>query len=87
MLKVSGKTKPYYLSKAIINELHKNGKKEAVEVRAIGADAVNRAVKAIILARRFSVQEGFDLNIYPDFVEINLGDQIVTAVTFMVLQN
>lgn len=57
-------------------------KKEELVINAIGANAVNRAVKAIAIARRFLETFGLDLEIKPTFktVTINGKDQSVIVI-------
>ncbi len=54
------------------------------EVQAIGAGAVNQAVKAIVLAKTFLIQDGIDLVCIPEFVNIEIEDKIRTAIKFVV---
>jgi len=54
------------------------------EVQAIGAGAVNQAVKALILAKNFLTQDGMDIVIIPEFVNIEIEDKIRTAIKFVV---
>jgi stage V sporulation protein S len=54
------------------------------EVQAIGAGAVNQAVKALILAKNFLKQDGMDIVIIPEFVNIEIEDKVRTAIKFVV---
>lgn len=54
------------------------------EVQAIGAGAVNQAVKAIVLAKNFLSQEGVELVCIPEFVNIEIDDKVRTAIKFVV---
>lgn len=54
------------------------------EVQAIGAGAVNQAVKALVLAKNFLAQDGMDIVIIPEFVNIEIEDKIRTAIKFVV---
>jgi stage V sporulation protein S len=51
-----------------------------VEVRAIGAGAVNQAVKAVIIARRYLEQDGLDLVFVPNFESVEINDAERTAI-------
>ena len=53
---------------------------ERVDVQAIGAGAVNQAVKAVAIARSYLEQDGIDIVCVPSFVEVVIGDQERTAV-------
>ena len=54
------------------------------EVQAIGAGAVNQAVKALILAKNFLAQEGMEIVFIPEFVNIEIEDKVRTAIKFVV---
>ena len=54
------------------------------EVQAIGAGAVNQAVKAMVLAKNFLSQEGIELVCIPEFVNIEIDDKVSTAIKFVV---
>ena len=54
------------------------------EVQAIGAGAVNQAVKALILATGYLKGDGIDIVAVPEFVEVEIEDKIRTAVKLVV---
>jgi stage V sporulation protein S len=54
------------------------------EVQAIGAGAVNQAVKALVLAKNFLVQDSMDIVFIPEFVNIEIDDKVRTAIKFVV---
>jgi len=54
------------------------------EVQAIGAGAVNQAVKALVLAKNYLSQEGIALVCIPEFVNIEIDDKVRTAIKFVV---
>ena len=54
------------------------------EVQAIGAGAVNQAVKALILAKNFLTQDGMDIVFIPEFVNVEIEDKVRTAIKFVV---
>ncbi len=54
------------------------------EVQAIGAGAVNQAVKALVLARNFLVQDEIDIVIMPEFVNVEIDGKVRTAIKFNV---
>ena len=58
--------------------------KKHAEVQAIGAGAVNQAVKALVLAKNFLVQDGIEIFIIPEFVNIEIDDKVRTAIKFVV---
>ncbi|MEA3339380.1 MAG: stage V sporulation protein S [Chloroflexota bacterium] len=53
---------------------------EQVDVQAIGAGAVNQAIKAVIIARGYLELDGIDIICLPSFVEVMIDDQERTAV-------
>jgi stage V sporulation protein S len=54
------------------------------EVQAIGASAVNQAVKAMALARSYLAQDGIPIVVIPEFVEVEIDGKIRTAIKFLV---
>jgi stage V sporulation protein S len=54
------------------------------EVQAIGAGAVNQAVKAAAIARGYLEADGIDMICLPMMVEIMIDDQERTAVRLVV---
>ena len=51
-----------------------------VDVQAIGAGAVNQAVKAVAIARGYLELDGIDIVCVPSFVEVDIEGQERTAV-------
>jgi len=58
--------------------------KEQVNVQAIGAGAVNQAVKAITIARGYLEQDEIDIICVPSFIEVQIDNQERTAVRILV---
>jgi len=58
--------------------------KGTAEVQAVGAGAVNQAVKAIAIARGYVAPNGIDLVAVPAFAEINIDGEERTAIRFIV---
>ena len=54
------------------------------ELQAIGAGAVNQAVKAVAIARGFLSAVNIDLICIPEFTEITLNGEQCTAMKFTV---
>lgn len=54
------------------------------EVQAIGAGAVNQAVKALVLARSFLEQDGIDIVFVPEFANVEIDGNVRTAIKFVV---
>jgi stage V sporulation protein S len=54
-------------------------------MQAVGAGAVNQAVKAIAIARGYLAPSGIDLVCIPAFVDVKIDDTEKTAIRFIVL--
>ena len=54
------------------------------EVQAIGAGAVNQAVKALILATGYLKGDGIEVVAIPEFVNVEIEDKIRTAIKLVV---
>jgi stage V sporulation protein S len=54
------------------------------EVQAIGASAVNQAVKAVAIARNYLALDGIQIVCLPEFVEIDIEGQERTAVKLII---
>ena len=81
ILKVSAKSSPKSVAGALASVLRGN---DSVEIQAIGAGAVNQAIKAIAISRGFIAPNGIDLVVIPAFSEINIDGQARTAIKFIV---
>jgi stage V sporulation protein S len=83
ILKVARTSSPQYVAGAIAGEIRKTGE---VELRAIGPEAVNQTVKAIIVARRFLSPEGIDIVDRPEKIDPPEGqeDSQKTMIAFKV---
>ena len=81
-VRVSGQSRPNSVAGAIAALLRLHGE---VEVQAIGALAVNQAVKAIAIARSYISPDGMDLSTVPSFVKLSLETEERTAMKFVVL--
>jgi stage V sporulation protein S len=56
------------------------------EVQAIGAPAVNQAIKAITIARMYLEQDDIDLVVVPSFSAVEIAGQERTAIHFAVFR-
>jgi stage V sporulation protein S len=54
------------------------------EVQAIGAGAVNQAVKALVLATGYLAGDGISIVCIPEFVDVEIDDKIRTAIKIVV---
>ncbi len=56
----------------------------AAEMQAIGAGAINQAVKAVAIARGFVAPSGVDLICIPAFTDIEIDGEERTAIKIIV---
>ena len=54
------------------------------EVQAIGAGAVNQAIKALILARGYLDEDGISIALVPEFADAEIDGNIRTAIKLIV---
>jgi stage V sporulation protein S len=54
------------------------------EVQAIGAGAVNQAVKAMVLAKGYLAEDGLAVIFIPEFVDVDIEGKIRTAIKIVV---
>lgn len=81
ILKVSSKSNPNSVAGAIAGQIRESGR---VELSAIGAGAVNQAVKAIAIARGFTAPSGIDLIAIPAFSDLIIDGEDRTVMRFYV---
>ena len=81
VLKVSSKSNPNSVAGALAGVLREKG---SAEIQAIGAGALNQAVKAIAIARGFVARSGMDLVCVPAFTDINIEGDQKTAIKLIV---
>jgi stage V sporulation protein S len=81
VLRISANSIPKAVAGALTAVLREKGR---VEIQAVGAGAVNQAVKAIAIARGFVAPNGMDLVVVPAFAEISIEGEVRTAIKFIV---
>ena len=81
VLKVSAKSNPNSVAGALAGVMRERG---AAEVQAIGAGAINPAVKAVAIARGFVAPSGLDLVCIPAFVDVVIDGEERTAIKLIV---
>ena len=69
------------LAGAIAGALRGNSQ---VELKVIGAGAVNQAVKAVAIARGYTVPAGHDLNIRPSFADATVNGSPRSSMSLVV---
>jgi stage V sporulation protein S len=53
-------------------------------VQAIGAGAVNQAIKAVALANSYLKNDGINVVCIPEFVDVEIEDKVRTAIKMVV---
>ena len=81
VLKVSSTSQPASVAGAIANALKTENK---IEVTAIGAGAVNQAVKSIAIARGYVAPTGLNLVCIPGFCDTKIDDQEKSSIKFII---
>ena len=81
IIKVAAASRSTAVAGAIAGVMRERGQ---VDVQAIGAGAVNQAVKAITIARGYLELDGIDIICVPSFVEVLIDNQERTAVRLTV---
>ena len=83
LIKVSAQSRSTAVAGAIAGVMREHG---YAEVQAIGASAVNQAIKAIAIARGYLEQDQIDLAIVPSFTEVDIDGNERTAVRLAVFK-
>jgi len=78
---VSADSKPKAVAGAVAAVIRNEG---SIELQAVGAGAVNQAIKAVAIARGFLAPNGINLVVIPAFVEIEINSEERTALKFIV---
>jgi len=80
-LRVSASSNPQSVASAIAHAIYE---KHEVKLRAVGAGAVNQAVKAIAISRGYVAPRGLDLTCKPGFTTIESRDGEISAIVFAI---
>ena len=80
-LKVSSKSSPNSIAGALAGVVREKG---SAELQAVGAGAINQAVKAVAIARGFVAPAGVDLICIPAFTDIQINGEEKTALKIIV---
>lgn len=84
ILRVSAGSNPQAVASAIAHSIYES---RTCKVRAVGAGAVNQAVKAIAIARGYTAPRGIDLACIPGFATIESHDGTISAIVFSIVAN
>ena len=83
IIKVSGNSRTSAVAGAIAGVFREHHR---AEVQAIGAGAVNQAVKALVLARGYLAEDGYNVVFIPEFTDVTIDDKVRTAIKFTVVE-
>lgn len=81
MIKVSANSRTSAVAGAIAGMMREHHR---AEVQAIGAGAVNQAVKAMALAVGYLRSDGINVICVPEFVDVEIEDKVRTAIKLVV---
>lgn len=81
ILKVSTTSSPNKIAGALAGVIRERG---TAEMQAVGAGALNQAVKAVAIARGFMAPSGVELICIPAFADITINGEERTAIKLIV---
>ena len=81
ILKVSAKSNPNSVAGALAGVMREKG---GAEIQAIGAGALNQAIKSVAIARGFVAPGGIDLVCVPAFTDIQIEGEERIAIKLIV---
>ena len=81
ILKVSANSYPNSVAGALAGVMREKG---GAEIQAIGAGALNQAIKSVAIARGFVAPGGIDLVCVPAFTDIQIEGEERTAIKLIV---
>ena len=81
LIKVSTKSRPASVAGAIAGVVREHHR---AEVQAIGAGAVNQAMKALILATGYLKNDGIYVRFVPELADVTIGESVRTAIKFVI---
>jgi stage V sporulation protein S len=81
MIKVSATSRTSAVAGAIAGVMREH---KHADVQAIGAGAINQAVKALILATGYLKEDGINICCIPEFVDVEIDEKVRTAVKLVI---
>ena len=81
VIKVSGSSRTSAVAGAIAGVFREN---KRAEIQAIGAGAVNQAVKAMVLAKGYLAEDGYEVVFTPEFTDVDIEGKVRTAIKITV---
>ena len=81
LIKVSANSRTSAVAGAIAGVVREH---KRAEVQAIGAGAVNQAIKALVLATTYLKNDGLDIVCVPEFADVTIDEKVRTAIKITV---
>jgi stage V sporulation protein S len=81
MIKVSANSRTSAVAGAIAGVVREHHR---AVVQAIGAGAVNQAVKALVLATGYLQNDGIHVTCVPEFADVSIEDKVRTAIKLVI---
>lgn len=81
MIKVSANSRTSAVAGAIAGVIREH---QRAEVQAIGAGAVNQAIKALVLATGYLRSDGINVSCVPEFADVSIEDKVRTAIKLVI---
>jgi stage V sporulation protein S len=81
LIKVSSTSRTSAVAGAIAGIVREHHR---AEMQAIGAAAINQAVKALILATGYLREDGIFVRFVPEFTEITIDEKVRTAIKMVI---
>jgi stage V sporulation protein S len=81
MIKVSATSRTSAVAGAIAGVVREHHR---AEVQAIGAGAINQAVKALVLATGYLKSDGIFVSCVPEFADVTIDDKVRTAIKLVI---
>jgi len=81
LIKVSATSRTSAVAGAIAGVIREH---KHAEVQAIGAGAVNQAIKALVLATGYLKNDGIHVTCIPEFADVTIEDKVRTAIKLVI---
>ncbi len=81
MIKVSATSRTSSVAGAIAGVVREHHR---AEVQAIGAGAINQAIKALVLATGYLKNDGIFISCVPEFADVTIDDKVRTAIKLVI---
>jgi stage V sporulation protein S len=81
VIKVSAGSRTSAVAGAIAGVIREH---HSAVVQAIGAGAINQAIKALVLATGYLKSDGIEVSFVPEFVDISIEDKIRTGIRLVI---